>query len=550
MSEQRSGTPESSNAASPLSSPSVEAILQAYFTQAPEPGNPDQAVVFGTSGHRGKSVNGSFNEAHILAITQAVCEYRKQHGIGGPLYIGKDTHALSAPALETALEVLAANEVQTIIQRDSLPTPTPVISRAIIAYNREAAHSGRNIADGIVITPSHNPPEDGGFKYNESHGGPAGTQVTNWIEKRANELLMEDNRSVKRSANPRGTACITALDMILPYVQALDDVVDMRVIASSGLRLGADPMGGASLPFWEPIAEYYGINITVTNKTLDPLFSFMPPDHDGKTRMDCSSPWAMAGLISLADKYDLSFANDPDADRHGIVTPSGLMRPNDYLSVAVWYLLRHRPQWSGKSKVGKTAVSSSMLDRICASLGREIYETPVGFKWFVPGLSSGELLFGGEESAGASFLRMDNTVWTTDKDGILLDLLAAEMTAIRGKNPAELYAVLAEQLGRPYYARKDAPATAEQKKAFKTLSPESITDATLAGSPITKVLTHAPGNKEAIGGLKVTTDQGWFAARPSGTENIYKIYAESFISPEHLESIQTEAQKLVEKFFV
>ena len=529
---------------------SIDAILSAYARISPDPHNPAQAVSFGTSGHRGTSLNGSFNEAHILAITQAVCEYRTQHGINGPLYIGKDTHALSSPALETALEVLAANNVHTITQKGDVPTPTPVISRAIVAYNHELSPTdAHKWADGIVVTPSHNPPEDGGFKYNESHGGPAGTGVTAWIEKRANGLLASGNKEVKRSANPRKAACVHEVDMITPYVEALALVIDMPVIAASGLRLGADPMGGSSLPFWEPIAERYGLQLTVTNKTLDPLFSFMPPDHDGKTRMDCSSPWAMAGLIGLADKYDLAFANDPDADRHGIVTPSGLMQPNDYLCAAVWYLIRHRLHWPQNAKIGKTAVSTSMLDRICASLGREVYETPVGFKWFVPGLSSGALLFGGEESAGASFLRKDGSVWTTDKDGILLDLLAAEMTAVQEKNPAEIYAHLAERLGRPYYARRDAPATTEQKKAFKTLTPASVTAKELAGNPITRVLTQAPGNSEAIGGLKVETSAGWFAARPSGTEDIYKIYAESFVSKTHLESIQAEAQTLVEKTF-
>ncbi|MDR1360276.1 MAG: phosphoglucomutase, alpha-D-glucose phosphate-specific [Deltaproteobacteria bacterium] len=527
---------------------SIAAALLAYENTAPDPHNPDQAVAFGTSGHRGSSLNGSFTKNHILAITQAICEHRKLRGISGPLYLGKDTHALSAPALETALEVLAANEVVAFIQRDDLPTPTPVISRAIVAYNRKLGLADGQ-ADGIVVTPSHNPPEDGGFKYNEPHGGPAGAKVTDWIEKRANALLAEGNRKVRREAFPRRKDCIRETDFIAPYVRDLAQVVNMAPIAASGVRLAADPLGGSALPYWEPIAEYYGLSIAVTNKSLDPAFSFMPPDYDGKIRMDCSSPLAMAGLISLADKYDLAFANDPDADRHGIVTPSGLMRPNDYLCAAVWYLIRSRLRWPAEARVGKTAVSTNLLNRICSSLGREIFETPVGFKWFVPGLSSGALLFGGEESAGASFLRLNGEAWTTDKDGILLNLLAAEMTAVQQKTPSEIYAHLTERLGRPYYARRDAPATAEQKKAFKTLSPEAVTTRELAGSRVTGVMTTAPGNHEPLGGLKVLTENGWFAARPSGTEDVYKIYAESFVDQAHLEDLQAEAQAMVGSLF-
>jgi phosphoglucomutase len=527
---------------------SIDVALKAYEDVAPDPHNPDQAVAFGTSGHRGSATNGSFTEAHILAITQAICEYRKSREISGPLYMGKDTHALSAPALETALEVLAANDVVTFIQKDNFPTPTPVISQAIVAHNRRRAVA-EGLADGIVVTPSHNPPEDGGFKYNESHGGPAGTEVTGWIEKRANALLAGGNREVKRKAFPRKNPCIGEMDFIIPYVRALGQVVQMTPIAASGISLGADPLGGSSLPYWEPIAEHYGLSLSVTNKSLDPAFSFMPPDHDGKIRMDCSSPQAMAGLISLADKYDLAFANDPDADRHGIVTSSGLMQPNDYLCAAVWYLVRSRLRWPAEGRVGKTTVTTSLLNKICSSLGREIYETPVGFKWFVPGLSSGVLLFGGEESAGASFLRLDGNAWTTDKDGILLNLLAAEMTAVQEKNPAEIYTHLTKRLGRSFYARRDAAATAEQKKAFKTLTPDAVKTRELAGSRITGVMTTAPGNREPLGGLKVVTEKGWFAARPSGTEDIYKIYAESFVDDAHLNDLQKEAQALVNALF-
>lgn len=526
----------------------VDDLIAAYCDTKPDPGNPAQRVSFGTSGHRGGSLTGTFTEQHILAITQAVCDYRAAHGIDGPLFMGKDTHALSAPALETALEVLAANDVATRIQQGDAPTATPVVSRAILAHN--AAHAGRK-ADGIVITPSHNPPEDGGFKYNEHHGGPAGTDVTAWIERRANSLMAGGNKEVKRLAGgkARRAACIVEEDFIAPYVDDLENVIDMKAVAASGLRLGADPLGGSSLPLWEPMAERYGINITVVNKALDPLFAFMPPDHDGKIRMDCSSPWAMAGLIRLAGDFDIAFGNDPDADRHGIVTKAGLMNPNQYLCAAVWYLLQHRPGWPAGASVGKTCVSTGLLDRLSRGLGREVFETPVGFKWFVDGLFASTLLFGGEESAGASFLRLNGSPWSTDKDGVILNLLAAEMTAVTGSNPAELYAAITERFGESHYARIDAPATALEKKALKSLRPEAIRQKELAGDAITSVLTNAPGNSEAIGGLKVETARGWFAARPSGTEDLYKIYAESFHSPAHLAQLQNEAKALVAAAF-
>jgi phosphoglucomutase len=526
-----------------MSHVSLNDVLAAYVDRVPDTAVASQRVAFGTSGHRGSSLAGSFTESHILAVTQAICDYRRGRNIAGPLFIGADTHALSSPALETALEVLAANEVAAQVQDKGAPTPTPVISHAILRHNRS---SSGGMADGIVITPSHNPPEDGGIKYNEFHGGPAGAEVTGWIEKRANELLTNKNREVRRMARPRRAACVTAIDYIRPYVLDLKNVINMRAIADSGLRLGADPLGGSSLPFWQPIAEEYKLSLTVVNTTLDPLFAFMPPDHDGRIRMDCSSPHAMAGLISMAGRYDIAFGNDPDADRHGIVTPSGLLNPNHYLCAAVNYLLTHRPGWPKKAAVGKTTVTSSLLDKICASLGYAVYETPVGFKWFVKGLHDSSLLFGGEESAGASFLRMEGSAWTTDKDGIILNLLAAEMTAVTGKNPAGLYAELAGRFGEPHYARIDAAASPEQKAILKKLSPAAISSTELAGSPICRVLTHAPGDNEAIGGLKVETENGWFAARPSGTEDIYKIYAESFVGAEHLRQLQAEARQLVD----
>jgi phosphoglucomutase len=516
-----------------------------YYERQPDVGNRDQMVSFGTSGHRGTSLRGTFTEAHILAITQAICDYRRKQGIDGPLYMGKDTHALSAPAQRTALEVLAANNVQTMIQRDDGVTPTPVISRAILVHNR-----GRKerLADGIVITPSHNPPEDGGFKYNPPHGGPAETSVTKWVQERANELLREENVDVKRV--PFDTALEAATtqeeDFILPYVQDLRNVIDLESIRGVGLKLGVDPLGGAALPYWEPISVIYGLNLTVVNPKLDPTFSFMTVDHDGKVRMDCSSPYAMAGLVRLKDEYRVAFASDPDADRHGIVTPSvGLMNPNHYLAVAIHYLLTHRPGWNAQSAVGKTVVSSSLIDRVVSKLGRRLSEVPVGFKYFAPGLLDGSICFGGEESAGASFLRKDGTVWTTDKDGILMDLLAAEITALTGKDPGEHYQALAAELGTPYYTRIDAPATPDQKARLEKLSPEAVKVSDLAGEPITAKLTRAPGNNEPIGGLKVVTANGWFAARPSGTENLYKVYAESFRDEKHLETIVAEAQSIV-----
>jgi phosphoglucomutase len=516
-----------------------------YYERRPDPADPNQMVSFGTSGHRGSSLSGTFTEAHILAITQAICDYRRSRGTDGPLQMGKDTHALSAPAQRTALEVLAANNVETVIQRDDGVTPTPVISRAIIVHNR-----GRKtgLADGIVITPSHNPPEDGGFKYNPTNGGPADTDVTRWVQDRANELLRDNNAGVKR------VSYITALkaatthrdDFILPYVNDLRNVVDMDAIHAAGLKLGVDPLGGAALPYWEPINSVYKLNITVVNPKLDPTFSFMTVDHDGKIRMDCSSPYAMASLVSLKDKFRVAFANDPDADRHGIVTPSaGLMNPNHYLAVAIGYLLTHRPQWPANAAIGKTLVSSSMIDRVVNKLGRRLCETPVGFKWFAPGLFDGSFGFGGEESAGASFLRRDGTVWTTDKDGPIMNLLAAEITAVTSKDPGEHFRELTAEFGTPYYTRIDAAATPEQKASLAKLSPEAVNESKLAGDPITAKLTRAPGNNAAIGGLKVVTANGWFAARPSGTENIYKIYAESFRDGQHLQTIVNEAQKIV-----
>jgi len=516
-----------------------------YYEHKPDLADPSQLVSFGTSGHRGSSLQGTFTEAHILAITQAICEYRRGQNITGPLYMGKDTHALSTPAQRTALEVLAANNVETVIQLGDGVTPTPVISRAIIVHNR-----GRKagLADGIVVTPSHNPPEDGGFKYNPTNGGPADTDVTGWVQHRANELLRGNNTGVNRVPFAVAIKAPTthSEDFILPYVNDLRNVVDMDAICGAGLKLGVDPLGGASLPYWEPINSIYKLDITVVNPKLDPTFSFMTVDHDGRIRMDCSSPYAMARLVGLKDKFRVAFANDPDADRHGIVTPSaGLMNPNHYLAVAIGYLLTHRPHWSTNVTVGKTLVSSSMIDRVVKKLGRKLCEVPVGFKWFAPGLFDGSLCFGGEESAGASFLRLDGTVWTTDKDGPIMDLLAAEMTARTGKDPGEHFRELSAEFGTPYYTRIDAPATPQQKASLAKLSPEAVKESNLAGEAITAKLTRAPGNGAAIGGLKVTTATGWFAARPSGTENIYKIYAESFRDERHLETIVGEAQAIV-----
>jgi phosphoglucomutase len=522
----------------------IPALLAAYRT-TPDATVPAQRVAFGTSGHRGSALAGSFNEAHILAITQAVCEYRRGQGIVGPLYLGKDTHALSAPAEDTALEVLAANLVRTHLQADGGYTPTPVISHAILAHNRTPTHPR---ADGIVITPSHNPPQDGGIKYNPPNGGPADTDVTGWIEQRANNLLALGNRDVARvpPAAARAAATTVAEDLAAAYIADLGSVIDMEAIRKAGLRIGVDPMGGAAVAYWKRIGERYGLDIDVVNPKVDPAFAFMTLDHDGKIRMDCSSPYAMAGLVGLKDRYDIAWGNDADVDRHGIVTrSSGLLNPNHYLAVAIAYLLAHRPDWPRTAAVGKTLVSSALIDRVVAGLGRTLFEVPVGFKWFAPGLADGSVVFGGEESAGASFLRRDGSAWTTDKDGIILGLLAAEMTAVTGKDPGVLYRELAAQHGAPHYVRIDAPATPAQKAAFRWLTPERVEASELAGDRIVARLTRAPGNNAAIGGLKVTTANGWFAARPSGTEDIYKLYAESFVSAEHLARVVAEAQRIV-----
>jgi len=516
-----------------------------YFEKEPDLSDPTQLVSFGTSGHRGSPSNGTFNEAHILAIGQAICEYRAQQGITGPLFMGKDTHAVSEPAQQTALEVFAANGIDTVIQEGGGFTPTPVISHAILVYNRGRKQA---LADGIVITPSHNPPADGGFKYNPPDGGPADTDVTGWIQNRANDLLRSGNRDVKRTifASALKAATTHQQDFLHGYVDDLGKVIDMDAIRAAGLNIGVDPLGGASVAYWEPIAERYGIKLKVVNPRVDPRFAFMTVDHDGKIRMDCSSPYAMASLVKLKDDFDIAWGNDTDADRHGIVTKSaGLMNPNHYLAVAIEYLLGHRPAWPASAVVGKTLVSSSMIDRVVADLRRVLWEVPVGFKWFSPGLFDGKCCFGGEESAGASFLRRDGSVWTTDKDGIILGLLSAEITAATGKDPGEHYRVLTERFGKLYYTRIDAPASPEQKAAFKKLTPGSVTAATLARDPITAKLTNAPGNGAPIGGLKVVAAGGWFAARPSGTENIYKLYAESQKSAQHLNEIVSEAQEIV-----
>jgi phosphoglucomutase len=524
----------------------VPRLITAYFTEQPDVTQPAERVAFGTSGHRGVSFKKGFNEAHILAVSQATAEYRASQGITGPLFIGIDTHALSEPALVSALEVLVANGVEVRVQAGGGYTPTPVVSHAILAWNRGRT-TGK--ADGIVITPSHNPPDGGGFKYNPPNGGPADTDVTSLIEKRANALMGEGNQGVKRVALSNARAAAKPHDFITPYVEDLANVLDLDVVARSGLSIGVDPLGGSNIAYWAPIAERYKLKLTVVNTRVDPTFSFMTLDHDGRIRMDCSSPYAMASLIALKDKYDLSFGNDADSDRHGIVTPTGLMNPNHYLATAIWYLFQHRPGWSKSAAVGKTLVSSAIIDRVAAHLGRTLNEVPVGFKWFVAGLGDGSLGFGGEESAGASFLRKDGTTWTTDKDGLLLGLLAAEMTAVLGKDPSQLYRELTQQFGAPSYERLDAPATSAQKKVLGSLSPEMVTATTLAGDPITAKLTRAPGNGAGIGGLKVTTAQGWFAARPSGTEDVYKIYAESFRGPEHLARLQEEARQMVSAAF-
>ena len=522
----------------------ISALLAAY-RNAPDVSDPTRRVAFGTSGHRGSAFNGSFNEAHILAIAQAVAEYRTQAGITGPLFLGMDTHALSAPAQQSTLEVLAANGVVTCLQANGGYTPTPVISRAILAYN---AGRQAELADGIVITPSHNPPQDGGIKYNPPHGGPADTDVTGWIEKRANALMAEGNRDVRRLPHAQALAAPTTrqVDLMTDYIADLGKVIDMEAIRRAGLRIGVDPMGGAAVAYWQPIAERYGLDLTVVNPAVDPAFAFMTLDHDGKIRMDCSSPHAMASLVALKDRFAIAWGNDADVDRHGIVTPSvGLMNPNHYLAVAIDYLLTHRPQWSEAAAVGKTLVSSGLIDRVVAGRGRQLLEVPVGFKWFSGGLLDGSICFGGEESAGASFLRRDGTVWTTDKDGIILGLLAAEITAVTGKDPGRHYQELAARYGTPHYLRIDAPSTPAQKAAFKQLTGEKVAAATLAGEPITARLTRAAGSDAPIGGLKVTTENGWFAARPSGTEDIYKIYAESFKSAEHLQQVVAEAKEIV-----
>lgn len=522
----------------------IPALLAAYGA-IPDVSQPTERVAFGTSGHRGSALKRSFNEAHILAITQAVCEYRAQAGIGGPLILGKDTHALSDPAQRNVLEVLAANGVETRWQEGDGFTPTPVVSHAILGHNRDA---GAARADGIVITPSHNPPADGGIKYNPPHGGPADTDVTGWIEQRANALLAEGNAGVKRMPYAQVIAAphVRAVDFAAAYIADLENVIDMAAIRDRKIRIGVDPLGGAAVAYWRPIAERYGLDIEVVNPRVDPAFGFMTLDHDGKIRMDCSSPYAMASLVGLKDKFDIAWGNDADVDRHGIVTPSsGLLNPNHFLAVAIHYLLSHRPQWPVRAAVGKTLVSSGLIDAVVAGLGRVLREVPVGFKWFSPGLLDGSVCFGGEESAGASFLRRDGSVWTTDKDGIILGLLAAEITAVTGKDPGHYYRGLAAQYFTPYYTRIDAPATPAQKAAFKQLTGERVTASTLAGDPITARLTRAPGNDAAIGGLKVVTAHGWFAARPSGTEDIYKLYAESFVGADHLQRIVEEAQSLL-----
>ena len=523
----------------------IPRLISNYYTQKPNPAEPDQKVSFGTSGHRGTSFNVTFTEEHILAICQAVCEYRQAQGINGPLFLGMDTHALSEAAHATAIEVFSANGVELRIHKGSGYTPTPVISHAILTYN---ATSSGDRADGVIITPSHNPPQDGGFKYNPPHGGPADSDTTNIIQNRANQILEDGINTVKRISLQKALMSdpVKEHDFITPYVNDLNSVIDMEAISRADLHIGVDPLGGAGIDFWEPIADTYKLNIDLVNKYVDPTFSFMTLDRDGKIRMDCSSPYAMASLIDLKDKFDIAFGNDPDYDRHGIVTKShGLLNPNHFLSVAIWYLFQNRPGWSNDTAIGKTLVSSSMIDRIAKHLGKKLVEVPVGFKWFVDGLVDGSFGFGGEESAGASFLRQNGTVWTTDKDGFILDLLAAEITAKTGKNPGEHYENLQQQFGTPVYTRNDAPASKQQKEILKNLTPNMVKATEMAGEQITDKLTNAPGNNAAIGGLKVVTENGWFAARPSGTEDIYKIYAESFHGESHLNQIIEEAQDIV-----
>jgi phosphoglucomutase len=523
----------------------VDRLIRNYFERRPDPGDAHQQVSFGTSGHRGTPEDGSFTEAHILAISQAICEHRASKGINGPLFLAKDTHAIDGPAHDTALEVLAANGVDVIIASNDDYTPVPVLSHAILTYNLGRS-SG--LADGIAVTPSHNPPRDGGFKYNPPTGGPADVDVTQWVQDRANALLREGNKGVKRISHERALAASTThrRNLIKPYVEDLTSVADMEVVGSSGLRIGADPLGGASVHLWHPIAERYKLSLTVVNPTVDFTFSFMRVDHDGQIRMDCSSPYAMAGLVALKDKYAIAFGNDTDADRHGIVAPSvGLLPPNHNLAVSARYLFTHRPGWPAGAMIGKTLVSSSIIDRVAASIKRKVFEVPVGFKWFVPGLFDGSLGFAGEESAGATFLRKDGSVWTTDKDGPVMDLLACEITARTGKDPGEHYAQIEKDFGHSYYRREDQPATLGEKKVLGKLTPAAVHHRSIAGEPITAVLTSAPGNNASIGGLKVVTANGWFAARPSGTEDVYKIYAESLKSESHLEQIFQEARSLV-----
>jgi phosphoglucomutase len=523
----------------------ISLLRDAYYTRRPDITDVAQRVHFGTSGHRGSALRGTFNEEHVLAITQAICDYRRGQGITGPLYIGKDTHALSQPALRSALEVLAANGVEVRTDDDDSYTPTPAISHAILTYNRSRTAA---LADGIVVTPSHNPPDDGGFKYNPTSGGPADTGITRWIEARSNQLLADGLRHVRRLAydEARRAATTHRYDMVSPYVNDLASVVDMDVIRNARIRIGVDPLGGASVGFWRPIADRYGVEIEVVNDVVDPTFRFMPVDWDGKIRMDCSSSYAMSALIALKDRFDIAFGNDADADRHGIVTPdAGLMNPNHYLAAAMFYLFTHRPAWRPDAAIGKTLVSSSVIDRVAAKLVRAVVEVPVGFKWFVPGLVDGSLGFAGEESAGASFLRRDGTAWTTDKDGIVMDLLAVELIARTGRTPSALYDQLTSELGVSVYERIDAPATPDEKALLEKLSAADVTASSLAGDPITMLTTTAPGNGASFGGLKVATAHGWFAARPSGTEDVYKLYAESFRGPEHLRRIQTEAQAIV-----
>ncbi len=547
MTDPRAGQP-----AQPCDLVDVDALLAAYADVTPDVENPDQRVAFGTSGHRGSSLDGAFNEAHILAITQAICEYRREQGTTGPLLIGKDTHGLSLPAWRSALEVLVANDVEVLCDAADVVTPTPAVSHAILRLNRERGTVGGGVGggagavDGIVVTPSHNPPRDGGFKYNPPHGGPAGSDATGWIQDRANALLAAGLAGVRRVSSSTAEQATTTFDFLTPYVDDLASVLDVDAIRSAGVRIGADPLGGASVGYWGAIAERLRLDLTVVNAGVDPRWSFMTLDWDGKIRMDCSSPYAMASLIAQRDRYQISTGNDADSDRHGIVTPDvGLMNPNHFLAVAIQYLFGSRDGWKPAAAVGKTLVSSSMIDRVAQDLGRELVEVPVGFKWFVPGLLDGSVGFGGEESAGASFLRRDGSVWTTDKDGILLALLASEILAVTDRSPSEHYRDLTERHGEPAYARVDAPATREQKQALAGLSADAVAATELAGEPITAKLTRAPGNDAAIGGLKVVTESAWFAARPSGTEDVYKIYAESFRGPDHLAQVQSAARDVV-----